>query len=198
MRIAVLGGSFDPPHIGHYLVVKQIAEVCQDIDKILLMPAYKHQWKPIQASGRDRLAMLSCFVDDKISVSDLEIRGKSGEYTIDTIRRLKNEIQADIYWIVGSDILAEWERWDKKEGILDIAKFLVFPREISPDPSLKKRGIILQERLPEGFESIADDQFITTNISSTIIRQRVKEGKSIRYMVPEEVEKYIKKKKLYI
>ncbi len=188
MKIAVLGGSFDPPHIGHYLLVKQIAEIRQDIDKILLMPAYKHQWKPIQASAKDRLVMLECLAEERIKISDMEIRKKSGKYTIDTIRNLKGQIDADIYWIVGSDILSEWERWDKKEGLPDLAKFLVFPRESFKMP----------EKLPDGFEAVGGSDFITTNISSTIIRQRVKTGKSIKYLVPEEVEEYIRKKSLYV
>jgi len=188
MKIAVLGGSFDPPHIGHYFIVNQIAELREDIERIVLMPTYQHQWKPIQASAEDRLAMLGCFENKRIEVSDLEIRERSGKYTIDTIRKLKKDRNDDIYWIVGSDILSEWERWEKKDELLSLATFFVFPR----DP------FGLPKHLPKGFETVSKQQLITTSISSTVIRGRIKENKAISYLVPAEVEMYIKEKKLYL
>lgn len=187
MKIAVLGGSFDPPHIGHYLVVRQIAELRKDIDKILLMPAYSHQWKPIQAIAKDRLAMLKCLEDKKIEISDLEIKRKGGEYTIDTVRELKKNLDDQLYWIVGSDIIYEFDKWKKTDELLNLVTFLVFPRDPYHVPN----------KIPAGFELIQDKNLITTNVSSTIIRKRVKSGKSITYLVPEEVEKYISRYNLY-
>lgn len=187
MKIGILGGSFDPPHLGHYFVIKQILEIRQDIDKILLMPAFKHQWKPIQASVNDRLAMLSSLVNKKTEISDVELKRQGVSYTVDTVREVKNKTNADIFWIVGSDILSEFHRWEKTEELLNFATFLVFPR----DPHY------IPENIPAGFEVMRDKNLITTSISSTAIRQRVKEGKSISYLVPKEVEKHIAKHKLY-
>lgn len=188
MNIAVLGGSFDPPHIGHYLVIKQVLELRPDIDKILLVPAYKHQWKPIQASGTDRLAMTRFLIDRKIELFDIEIKRKQGEYTIDTIRTLKKQINAKFYFIVGSDIIYEFDRWKNTEELLNLATFLVFPRDPYHVP----------KRIPKGFELIHDEHLITTNLSSTIIRERIKNGKTISGLVPKEVEEYIIKNRLYI
>lgn len=187
MTIAVLGGSFDPPHIGHYLVIKQIQELRPDIDKILLVPAYKHQWKPIQASAIDRLAMIRCLIDRKIELSDMEIKRKQGEYTIDTIRQLKKQIDATFYFIVGSDIIYEFDRWKKTEELIQLATFLVFPRDPYHVP----------KKIPKGFELIQDKNLITTNLSSTIIRDRIKNGKTISGLVPKKVEEYIVINKLY-
>ncbi|MDP3726817.1 MAG: nicotinate (nicotinamide) nucleotide adenylyltransferase [bacterium] len=187
MKIAILGGSFDPPHIGHYLVIKQILEIRKDIDKILLMPAFKHQWKPIQASVEDRLAMLQSLVNEKTEISDIELKRQGVSYTVDTVREVKNKTNADIFWIVGSDILSEFYRWEKTEELLGLITFLVFPR----DPHH------LPKKIPVGFEVIRNKDLITTSISSTVIRQRVKEEKSISYLVPKEIEEYITKHNLY-
>lgn len=188
MNIAILGGSFDPPHIGHYLVVKQIQELRSDIDKVLLVPAYKHQWKPIKASAKDRLAMTRYLIDRKIELSDLEIKRKRGEYTIDTIRALKKQIDAKFYFIVGSDIIYEFDRWRNTEELLSLTTFLVFPRDPYHVP----------KKIPKGFELIYNKHLITTNLSSTIIRERIKNGKSIAHLVPKRVENYIKENKLYV
>lgn len=188
MKIAILGGSFDPPHLGHYFVIQQVLELRKDIDKILLVPAFKHQWKPIQASPKDRLAMLRSLVNEKVKISDIELRMQGISYTRDTLQELKKEINAQMLWIVGSDILSEFNRWDNTEGLFELTTFLVFPRDPHHVP----------EKVPAGFEVIRDKNLITTNISSTVIRQRVKEGKAISYLVPKEVEEYIKKHNLYL
>lgn len=187
MKIAVLGGSFDPPHTGHYFVTRQILELRPDIDKILLMPAYQHQWKPIQATIKDRLNMLKSLENGKIKISDVEIKRKGISYTIDTVKEIKKTTNAFIYWIVGSDILSEFNRWEKTNELLSLTTFLVFPRDPYHTP----------KNLPKGFELLKYKNLITTNISSTQIRKRIEEKKSISYLVPREVERYISRKKLY-
>lgn len=187
MKIGVLGGSFDPPHIGHYFVIQQVLELRPEIDKVILVPAYQHQWKPAFATVEDRNNMLKYFVSNRVEISDIEIQRKGISYTIDTIKQLKVQTGAEVYWIVGSDIVYEFERWDRKDELIKEARFLVFPR----DP------YHLPKTFPQGFECIQDKYLITTNISSTTIRQRIKMGKNITYLVPEKVERYIIKHKLY-
>lgn len=187
MRIAVLGGSFDPPHLGHYFVLKQIQELRPDIDKILLMPQFQHQWKPMHASVLDRLAMLSFYTGQRVEISEMELKRQGVTYTLDTVKEMKKEGDAEIYWIVGSDILHEYEAWENTEGLLDMMTFLVFPRDSYHIP----------QNVPKGFEVLESQDFVTTNISSTIIRDRIKKGKSITYLVTKEVEEYIKKHSLY-
>ena len=188
MNIAILGGSFDPPHKGHYLVLKQILKLRPDIDRIILVPAFQHQWKPVNASIKDRLAMLSYLTDNKVEISDIEIKRKGISYTIDTINEIKKQTGAKIYWIVGSDILLEWDRWDNKGNILDLATFLVFPRDPYNIP----------KNIPNGFEVIKDKNLITTDVSSTEIRKRIKSRKSITGMMPKKIERYIVRNRLYL
>lgn len=187
MKIAILGGSFDPPHLGHYLVIRQLLDYRGDIDKILLVPTYRHQWKPSFASVKDRLAMVDSLVLDKTEISKVEINRKGISYTTDTVREIKKQTGADIYWVVGSDIVSEFHRWENTTQLLSLSTLLVFPR----DP------FHLPKRLPRGFELVKEKNLITTNISSTLVRQRFKKRKSISYLVPGEVETYIKKHRLY-
>lgn len=187
MNIAILGGSFDPPHIGHYLVVRQILDYRKDIDKILFMPAYKHQWKPQYTTPRDRLIMLKSLMQERTEISEIELDRKGVSYTIDTIRQVKQQTHGNIYWIVGSDIVSEFSKWDRKNELVKEATFLVFPR----DP------FHLPKNLPKGFEIVTQHDLVTTNISSTKIRNRIQQKQSIKHLVPQKVEKYIMNKKLY-
>ena len=199
MKIVVLGGRFDPIHVGHLLIARQVLEFDPSIDKVIFVPAYQHQWKSIVASPKDRVEMIRQVLEDKMEISDLEIKRKGVSYSIDTIKSLKkqtparNALQSDagggaqIYWIVGSDIIAEFSRWKNSQELLKEATFLVFPR----DP------YDLPKNLAEGFKLVESPILQVTNFSSTVIRQRIKDGKSIKYLVPEKVEQYIREHKLY-
>ncbi len=188
MRIAVLGGRFDPIHVGHLLIARQVLEFDPSLDKVIFVPAYEHHWKPIQASPEDRVEMIKSVLEDKMEVSDIEIKRKGVSYSIDTIKALKEETNAEIFWVVGSDIVREFNRWKNTEELVKEATFLVFPR----DPYK------LPENLPEGFKLVESSTLQVANVSSTVIRARVKDGKTIKYLVPEKVEKYIKENNLYV
>lgn len=187
MRIAILGGRFDPPHLGHYWIAKQVLDYGPEIDRVLLVPAHQHQWKPIIASGKDRLNMLSSFVEKNIEVSDGELQRKGISYTVQTVKEVKEQTNAEIYWIVGADILPELPRWERTGELINLATFLVFPR----DP------YTLPPELPPGFSIVMHKDLVTTNLSSTLIRDRIQQGKSIRGFVHGEIKKYIEEKGLY-
>jgi nicotinate-nucleotide adenylyltransferase len=187
MKIAILGGRFDPPHIGHFLVAKQILNLRKDIDKVLFVPAFQHQWKPIIASPKDRIAMLQFFLEPGMEISDIEIKRGGISYSIDTVREIKQQTGAEIFWIVGSDILSEFHRWKNVNDLLKLATFLVFPRDPHALPKI----------IPQGFEVVSSPKLLTTNFSSTAIREKIKNGESIQYLVPEGVEEYIRKHNLY-
>lgn len=188
MKIAVLGGRFDPIHVGHILIARQVLEFDPTIDKVIFVPAYEHQWKPIQTSPKDRVEMIKSILEDKMEVSDIEIKRKGVSYSIDTIKSLKKETGAEIFWVVGSDIVREFDRWKNSDELVKEATFLVFPR----DPYK------LPKNLPKGFKLVKSPTLQVANFSSTVIRGRIKEGKTIKYLVAEKVEKYIKENNLYV
>ncbi|MFH1832673.1 MAG: nicotinate (nicotinamide) nucleotide adenylyltransferase [Candidatus Levyibacteriota bacterium] len=187
MKIAILGGRFDPPHIGHWLIAKQALEQRPEIDEIWFMPAFKHQWKEILTSVKDRMIMLGFMKNNRIKISDIEIKREGISYSIDTIKEIKKKYKHQIYWIIGSDILSEFNRWNKKEELTKLTTFLVFPR----DP------YAIPKNLPKGFEVLKGKNLIVTNLSSTLIRQRIKKHLPISNLVPKGVEEYIKKHELY-
>lgn len=187
MHIAVLGGRFDPPHRGHLWVARQVKDYVPGIERVLLVPAATHQWKKTEATAEDRLAMVKLMSGNGIESSDIELRRGGISYSIDTIKALKEETGAEISWIVGSDILQEFEKWEKSDKLLSEAKFLIFPR----DPYR------LPERIPQGFQVIQNDNLLVSNLSSTAIKERIKNKLSIRDFVTESVETYIKDNSLY-
>ena len=111
MNIAVLGGKFDPPHFGHLLVINQILEKVDYIDKVLLIPVNTHPWKTIVASPADRLAMIKLLKSDRIEVADIDIKRGGQTFTIDTIKELTANKANKYYWVSGSDILSEFDKW---------------------------------------------------------------------------------------
>lgn len=187
MKVAVLGGRFDPIHTGHILIARQVLELKPEIDKIIFVPAYQHQWKSTDASSEHRVNMIKLILEKRMEVSDIEIKRGGISYSIDTIKALKKELGAEIYWIVGSDILPEFQRWKKADELVKEATFLVFPRDPYDLPT----------DLPKGFELISDPNLMVTSFSGTAIRERVRSGKSIKYLVPPEVERYIMENNLY-
>lgn len=188
MKIAVLGGRFDPIHVGHLLIARQVLEFDKSIDKVIFVPAYEHHWKPIQASPTDRTQMIKSVLEDKMEVSDIEIKREGVSYSIDTIKALKKETGAEIFWVVGSDIVREFGKWKNPEELVKEATFLVFPR----DPYK------LPDSLPTGFRLVKTSTLQVANFSSTVIRDRIKEGKTIKYLVAPQVEDYIKENNLYV
>lgn len=187
MNIAILGGSFDPPHFGHLWVARQVLERGPDIKEVWLMPTYKHPWKESYADSKDRLTMLKYFEDEKIKVSPLEIEKGGTSYTIETIDLLKtNNPNFNFHWIVGSDSISDFSKWRASQKLALKIPFLVFPRGGYP-----------VKLVPIGMKLINGEDLIQTNLSSTHIRKRAKEGKSIKGFVHEEVEKIIKQKNLY-
>jgi nicotinate-nucleotide adenylyltransferase len=188
MKIALFGGRFDPPHIGHFLIAQQILKLRSDIEKVLFIPANNHSWNPIIASSKTRLAMLKLGVSEKMAVSDVEIKRGGISYCIDTLKEIKEQTNAELFWIIGSDNIKDFKKWKNYKEILKLAKILVFPRN----------GYKTSNKLPKGFETIESRTLITTNISSMHIRQRIKEKESIEYLVPKNIKTYIIEKKLYV
>lgn len=187
MNIAILGGRFDPPHWGHYWIARQVLERGPQIDRIWLMPAYKHPWKDCMADTHDRYNMVKFLESDGIEVSSIEIERAGTSYTIETIKFLKNNYQEHhFYWIVGSDAISDFFRWRQAQKLSQLIPFLVFPRSDYPI-----------KILPFGMKKINGHSPIQTNLSSTHIRERLKNKLPIRGLVPVEVENYIKQKRLY-
>src|SRR5690348_4467233 len=163
MNIAVFGGRFDPPHVGHLAVAKEILKVRPDIDEVWLIPANTHPWRPIVASAKDRFAMVKLMEEEKIKAKDLDIVRGGETYTIDTIKLLFQENRNNIYhWVCGIDQIKDLYRWKEYDELQKLINFIVFPR----------KGYDEKTNLPKNVSLIKGD-FIATDLSSSAIRQHV-------------------------
>ncbi len=190
-RLGVLGGTFDPIHIGHVLLAQSVQEQIP-LDAVLFVPAadppHKEAALPL-APAADRWAMveraLEGFPGFQTSRIELDRPGKS--YTFDTLRLLRaSHAESSLYLIIGADNVVQLSTWYKPRGILDLCTVVAGSRitgEMEADPDLQARLVQVDTPLIQ--------------FSSTQIRQRLEEGRSIRYMVPEKVEAYIQEKGLY-
>ena len=202
-RIVCFGGSFDPVHNGHLIVARAVAEA-RGFERITLVPAANPPHKPpTRASAADRLAMLRLAIEGEglFDICQIELDRTGPSYTLDTLtflRRSRGQ-DAEIHWIIGSDMLAELHRWHRAEELLRAARMVVVARPPWRD-QLDDLFVQLRLRLPPDQvlglrESVVDTPLI--DISSTEIRHRAAAGMSVRYLVPEPVADYISRKGLY-
>lgn len=190
-RIGVFGGTFDPIHTGHLVATEQIREKL-DLEKILFIPCWIQPFKQKNkiTSAADRLFMTKLAIQGNsyFQVSDIEIKRKKVSYTVETLRELKRKYKnKQLYLILGSDNIRAIKKWYKPEEIFQLAKVVFVTR-----PGINQA---LSLKLPENSIRLAING---VNISSTQIREKVKKGESIKYLVPERVEKFIRANKLYL
>jgi len=186
MNIALFGGRFDPPHNSHLAIARYVLSADIGIDEVWLLPARTHPWRSIIASNRDRLAMLRVLENPRIKVKEIDIQRGEPTYTIDTIRELQKSFPHTFFWICGIDQLPDLPRWKDFSQVQALLTFLVVPREGYTKPIALPQNIIL---LPGTSPS--------TSLSSSEIRDKIKRGVSIKGLVPEKVEEYIREKELY-
>ena len=196
-KIGIMGGTFNPIHYAHLATAEYIR--CKyHLDKIIFIPTGEPPHKLVRViSKQDRynMALLSTLTNDDFIVSDIEIKRNKTTYTIDTLRYLKEEYpQIDIYFITGADTICEIDKWKDVEENLKLATFIATTR---PGISVLTAQEKIQE-LEEKYEAKILSVYVPSlDISSTYIRNLVKENKSVRYLVPENVDEYISEKNLY-
>ncbi len=190
--VCLFGGSFNPVHIGHLLLSQYVIDEIKEIKKVVFVPAYIPPHKNIEenVSVLDRINMLKIAVKDNPSfdISFVEIERKGVSYTIDTVNYFLNKYEK-IYLLIGEDSLYDFHTWKNYKEIIEKTYIIVFKRYCG---ELKKEKI----KIPIEKFMIMNNPII--EISSSDIRKRIREKKSIKYMVTKEVEKYICEKKLYI
>jgi nicotinate-nucleotide adenylyltransferase len=187
MKIGVLGGTFNPIHIGHLILAEEAREKLK-LDKVIFVPTYlpPHKDNSDIASARARFTMVKLAIKDNryFLVSDIEIKRDGRSYTIDTLKEFKKIYPSDeLYFIIGSDLLKYLDDWKDLDEIIQMVRFVVATRPGYP-----------LEKIPSHISTIP---IRAVDISGFEIRKAIKENKSFRYLVPETVLKYIKKKGLY-
>ncbi|MBU1261835.1 nicotinate-nucleotide adenylyltransferase [bacterium] len=185
-RLGIFGGIFDPIHFGHL----QVAEASRDflnLSNLIFVPSGfpPHKESPV-ASCQDRLNMLEMAISKNpyFSISKLEIERKECSYTKDTVEKLKVIYKAtEFYFVIGSDTISELSQWKEIDKLFREIQFVAVTRQGFPIKDTNSNIQIITSP--------------TLAISSSEIRRRVKEGRSIKYLVPERVEEYIYKNDVY-
>ena len=190
-RLGILGGTFNPPHIAH-LIAGELAVENYSLDRLLFIPANipPHKAEHTIASPQHRLAMVSLATEGnpKFEASNIEIAREGNSYTIDTVHALQQTFHPEkLFLFIGLDNLAIFDTWRNSEEILEQCEVVVMAR---PSHDLDAIDSALRKRVK--FMSIP-----LLEISSTDIRARVRDGKSIRYSVPDSVCSYIAEHRLY-
>ncbi|PMP72639.1 MAG: nicotinic acid mononucleotide adenylyltransferase [Thermodesulfovibrio aggregans] len=204
MKIGLFGGTFNPIHYGHLRVAEEVREAFL-LDKIIFIPAGIPPLKKYDiVEAMHRLKMTELAVKDNpfFEVSDFEAKQKKPSYTINTLTHLKRLYQKDtLFFIMGIDAFLELKSWYRYEELLRMVDFIIMSRP--GFDNLQNYEFIEDEEAENCFKIKNSDKrafFISVSpfwISSTQIRKMIQNEKSIRYLVPEEVRKYIEDNKLY-
>jgi nicotinate-nucleotide adenylyltransferase len=197
-KIGILGGTFDPVHVGHLIVAQTTREIFE-LNCVMFIPCATppHKCAKDLCNANHRLAMIQMATEwnTEFEVSDIEIQRSGKSYAIDTVKILNSEHpDAEIYFIIGSDTLKQLHTWRNIYDLLPLCRFITFARTGHDDMS--PEGLNLDDPWPR---RLLDDVIVGRHmdISSTEIRYRIAEGLSIKYLVPPEVEMYIAEHNLY-
>ena len=188
-KVGIFGGTFDPIHLGHLITAQSVKEL-RNLEKIIFIPAFisPHKSDAKTSSPEDRLNMIKLAVDGIpfFDYSDIEVKKGGVSYSIDTLRELKKHY-SELELLIGYDNIFSFHTWKEPDEILNLAKIIVLKRKSSHPPQFEDKyyhqAVFVQTR---GIE-----------ISATDIRERVRNGLPINFLVPPSVMKYIYKNKLY-
>ena len=197
-RIGILGGTFDPIHLGHLATAESVREIFK-LDEVLFIPAarppHKSEKKITPEVHRVMMTYLATKSNENFQVSVMEIMREGLSYTLDTVKELQKKYanKAELFFIIGSDSMADLPTWYQSKKLVEECHFISAARPgVSADLNAVKNFFG-----EAGAKNI--HQVITPgiDISSTEIREKVLNGQSIKYLVPEVVEEYIRKENLY-
>jgi nicotinate-nucleotide adenylyltransferase len=198
-RVGIYGGTFNPVHHGHLLVARDAMEALA-LDRLLFLPNARSPLRQGEklAPAADRLAMLRLALEGepRCDVCELETERGGTSYTVETLRSLRGTHPNGIlFFLMGADSLETFDRWVAPEEIVHLAQVVALPR---PGFDAAKALAELFRRAPNLTEKVSllpEGRHI--DISATEIRQRAREGKSLRWLVPDGVAEYVKRKGLY-
>ena len=215
MKTGLMGGSFDPVHAGHLRAAEEISEKLA-LEEVIFVPTLvsPHKSSEAMAHSSHRLNMLNLSIkrNPRFKISDMELRREPPSYTIDTLRSLnRSNPQNEYYFIMGSELFAEIDTWKDFAELFNYSSFVVLRRpgyDFSDSPSLIP--LALENAFRYSYSDKGMDVFAHTSstklffvdiagirVSSTEVRELVRRGNSLRYMVAREVEGYIAENGLY-
>ncbi|MBI4743541.1 MAG: nicotinate-nucleotide adenylyltransferase [Actinobacteria bacterium] len=201
LKFGIMGGTFNPIHYGHLVTAEEAFNQFK-LDKVIFMPSaappHKKDEKIISADDRYLMTVLAVASNKHFSVSSLEIERGGYSYTVDTINALKKRLapNSKIYFITGADAILEILTWKEPHKLIDFCDFIAATR---PGYNLGKfREVFSYDDWQKFKSKISFMEIPALAISSTAIRERIRKGRSVRYLLPDNVIDYISKNRLYI
>lgn len=198
MRVGILGGTFDPIHLGHLLIAEE-SRVSLGLDRVLFVPAgrpWLKEGQPLtEPLHRVRMVELAIASNPRFELRRNEVDRSGLSYTVDTLRELQAEREGDtdLFFILGVDAFESFHRWKEPDRVLDLCRLVVVSRPGYGEEELQ--GIL--SRFQSREDRICLLPVHNVDFSATEIRRRASVGKSFKYQVPEEVEDYISEQGLY-
>ncbi|MDY0094945.1 MAG: nicotinate (nicotinamide) nucleotide adenylyltransferase [Candidatus Vecturithrix sp.] len=210
-KIALLGGSFNPPHICHVFIAQYVLATT-DVEQVWFLPCYQHAFGKRLAPFEHRFALcqlaVASFPENRIKVLPLERERQGTSWTIDTVRYVIRKFpDMRFIWIIGSDVLSELDKWKDFDQLQELISFMIVPRaEAEPvtisqlvihsrSHSSKTRQTLHQ--LHAQCQELQQQGIFLPDVSSSRIRERIKNGLPIQHLVPRRVNDYIEKYSLY-
>ncbi|WP_249871034.1 nicotinate-nucleotide adenylyltransferase [Oceanobacillus saliphilus] len=184
-RIGILGGTFDPPHLGHLLIAEEV-RLAMELNEVWFIPTYTPPHKDAaKTKAIDRIKMLQLATESnpffKVNTIEIERSGKS--YTLDTMKYLKKEFpKKDFYFIIGADMVEYLPHWHKVDELLSLVNFV----------GVKRSGYQVDTEYP-----VTEVDIPMIDISSSMLRNWLRSKRSVNYIVPDSVISYIEENRLY-
>lgn len=195
-KVGIMGGTFNPIHMGH-LILAENAHEHLNLDEILFVPSGKPYMKEHVLDSKTRIHMTGIAIEDNphFALSTIEVDRDGNSYSYETIKTLKeNHPGTEYYFIIGADSLFVMDKWMHPELIFQQCGIAVVCREGYREKEIKEQINILVQKYQAKVEILPARSI---DISSTVIRDRIRDKRSIRYMVPEKVRTYIEKNSIY-
>ena len=185
-KVGILGGTFDPPHYGHLLIANEVLSTLK-LDEIWFMPNQEppHKKKSESIKNEDRLQMLELAIlgNNAFRVETIELQRQGPSYTVDTMKMINDQYSDhQFYFIIGADMIEYLPKWHKIDELINLVQFVGVER---PKYSNQTDYPVLYVDVP------------AFDISSSMIRDRVNNGKTVRYLLPDPVIQYIEERHLY-
>lgn len=197
-KIVIFGGSFNPPLNSHFLLAEQMIDEYKDVEKIIFVPVNSKYHKRDLLPNQYRFEMLKmvCDKNSHFFVSDIELKQARPLYSIETLRMFQKEYPMyKICFMIGTDNLKELSTWKEAESLVNEYRIFVLERDQDHMEEIIKQDPFL-EQYKNSFTKV--EQPIRLNLSSSLVRDLVRRGKSIKYLLPNEVEQYIRENKLFL
>lgn len=185
-KVGILGGTFDPPHNGHLLIANEVLSAL-NLDEVWFMPNQEppHKTKSEFISNQDRLKMLELAImgNDQFKIQTIELEREGPSYTVDTMKMIRSQYNDhQFFFIIGADMIEYLPKWYKIDELVKIVQFVGVER---PEYSHDTAYPVLYVNVP------------AMDVSSSMIRDRLKSGKTVHYLLPDSIIEYIEENHLY-